>query len=518
MRIEVFNDQDVAARVRRRFDSTGALNSGQASGSSLSAMSDHDPVIWGRATDVYFQAVARNRITLSMLKRVLESLIASRGRKSVILVSDGFINDPSLEDFKEVVKASRRANAAIYSVDSIGLASLPVEFSAESSSPIAAMDVGASFMDESMATSGNDDLAFDTGGFAVRNSNDLTRGIERIADESRVYYLLGYMPTNARQDGKFRKIEVRVNRKDIKIRARKGYYAPLEGGKTPNKKEAPKADPQFQQALDSPYEANDVPLRLTAYVFGEGLMGKANATVLAEVDVRKFAFAEVDGRFTDTLEFLVVTAHRDSGEYWRYDQKVNMNLLPATRERLSKSWFPIARDFELAPGAYQSKVVVRDKNAGKVGTVTFAFDVPDLTAFRTSSITLSDTPQPQQGDKGVPRPAMLARRAFETGRQLYAEFSVFGAAKDKASGMPKVWAGHQVRDATGAVRINVAPSLIRPTSLGHLSRLIGASLEGFPAGDYDFALAVTDEISGKTLDIHEPFTIVAAEEAPTASR
>lgn len=252
MRIEVFNDQDVAARVRRRFDSTGALNSGQASGSSLSAMSDHDPIIWGRATDVYFQAVARNRITLSMLKRVLESLIASKGRKSVILVTDGFINDPSLEDLKEVVKASRRANAAIYSVDSIGLASLPVEFSAESSSPIAAMDVGASFMDESMATSGNDDLAFDTGGFAVRNSNDLTRGIERIADESRVYYLLGYMPTNARQDGKFRKIEVRVNRKDVKIRARKGYYAPLEGGRRPTRRRPPRPIPSSSRPSTRP--------------------------------------------------------------------------------------------------------------------------------------------------------------------------------------------------------------------------------------------------------------------------
>jgi VWFA-related protein len=520
MRIEVLNDQDVAARVKRRFDSTGALNSSQSSGSSMAAMSDHDPIIWGRATEVYFQAVARNRITLGTLKRVLESLAGTKGRKSVILVTDGFIEDPTLEDFKEVVKASRRANAAIYSVNSIGLAGLPVEFSAESSNPISEMDVGAAFMDESMATSGNEDLAVDTGGFAVRNSNDLARGIERIADESRVYYLLGYISTNGKLDGKFRKIDVRVNRKDVKIRARKGYYAPLEGGKEPARKDTPRADPQFQQALDSPYEINDVPMRMTAYVFGEGLMGKANATVLTEVDVRKFDFKEAEGRFTDTLEFLIVTADRDSGEFWRYDQKVNMNLLPATRDRLFLRWLPIARDFELAPGSYQSKMVVRDKNSGKVGSVTFAFDVPALTSFRASSITLSDTLQPTpQGAKGAsqPVPVLLARRTFDTGSQLYAEFSIFGAAKDKATGMPKVAAGYQIRDAKGAVHTNVAPSLIRPTSLGHLSRLIGSSLKGLPAGEYDFALAVTDEISGKTLDLHEPFTVVAAEEAASAS-
>lgn len=520
MRIEVLNDQDVAARVKRRFDSTGALNSSQSSGSSMAGMSDHDPMIWGRATEVYFQAVARNRLTLGTLKRVLESLTTSSGRKSVILVTDGFIDDPTLDDFKEVVKASRRANAAIYSVNSIGLAGLPVEFSAESSNPISEMDVGAAFMDDSMATSGNESLAADTGGFAVRNSNDLARGIERIADESRVYYLLGYNPTNTKLDGKFRKIEVRVNRKDVKIRARKGYYAPLEGGKAPAKKDAPRNDPQFQQALDSPFEVSDVPMRMTAYVFGEGLMGKVNTTVLTEVDVRDFAFKEVEGRFTDALEFLIVTAHRDSGEFWRYDQKVSMNLLPATRDKLNKHWLPIARDFELAPGAYQSKMVVRDANSGKVGSVTFAFDVPSLTSFRASSITLSDALQPAPpGDKGAakPAPVLLARRTFESGSSLYAEFSIFGAAKDKTTGMPKVAAGYQIRDAKGTVRTDVAPTLIRPTSLGHLARLVGSTLKGFPAGEYDFALAVTDEISGKTLDLHEPFTVVAAEETRTAS-
>ncbi len=520
MRIQLFDDKDVAARVARRFDSTGALNSSSQDSTGVSA-GGPDPMISGRASEVYFQAVARNRVTLKTLRRVLEALTTTKGRKSVILVTDGFVHDPSLEDFKQVVEASRRANAAIYSVDSIGLAGMPVEFGAESASPIADQDVGAAFMDASLSTEGNDDLADDTGGFSVRNANDLTRGIERIADESRVYYLLGYIPTNAKQDGKFRKIEVKLNRKDVKIRARKGYYAPLEGGKrVAEEKGVARVDPQFQEALDSPYEAGDIPLRMTAYVFGEGLMGKANATVVTEIDVGGFAFEEKEGRSVDTLDFLIVAAHRDSGEFWRYDQKVNMNLLPATRERLAKSWLPIARDFELAPGAYQAKVVVRDKNSGKVGSVMFPFQVPELTAFRASSVTLSDTLQPEPpGEKAkVPRPVLLARRTFAPGAELYVQFSVFGAAKDKASGMPKVSAGYQIRAADGTVKGGVPSSTIRPTSLGHLSRLMATTLKGYAPGTYDFSLSVKDEITDKTLEIHEPFTVAAPQAADAAPR
>ena len=76
-------------------------------------------------------------------------------------------------------------------------------------------------------------MASDSGGFSVRNTNDLGAGIKRIADENRTYYLVGYNPTNTARDGKFRKISVKVpGRKGIEVRARKGYYAPSETGKT----------------------------------------------------------------------------------------------------------------------------------------------------------------------------------------------------------------------------------------------------------------------------------------------
>ncbi len=193
-----------------------------------------------------------------------------------------------------------------------------------------------------------------------------------------------------------------------------------------------------------------------------------------------------------------------------------MKLLPPTRERLGKSWFPVVRDFELAPGGYQAKIVVRDKNSGRIGTVVHEFDVPDISQFRVSTPIISDTLQPSpEGEKAVPRPVLSLRRAFPAGSTLYAEFDVYGAAKDKASGMPKVSAGYIIRRLDGPVQSVVSPTPIKPTSIGKLSRLVGTRLVAAEPGDYEFVLTVRDEIAGKTLELREPFTVTPAAPPPT---
>ena len=63
----------------------------------------------------------------------------------------------------------------------------------------------------------------------MRNTNDLASGVQRIANETRAYYLLGYTPTNTARDGKFRKIQVKLaDGRGLQVRARKGYFAPSD--------------------------------------------------------------------------------------------------------------------------------------------------------------------------------------------------------------------------------------------------------------------------------------------------
>jgi VWFA-related protein len=213
MRIWTFNDPDVSARVARRFEQYGAAPQTQRNQSDLHASATSDPLVRAKASEVYFQSVARSRITLGVLERMLNSLIPTKGRKSVILVSDGFIYDTNMDEFKDVTQASRRANAAVYFVDASGLGGLPDSFSAEFGAPIDARDVGSALLDSSLKAEGSEAIASDSGGFSVKNTNDLNRGIQRIADEAQSYYLLGYNPTNTTPDGRFRKITVKSAQK-----------------------------------------------------------------------------------------------------------------------------------------------------------------------------------------------------------------------------------------------------------------------------------------------------------------
>jgi hypothetical protein len=266
----------------------------------------------------------------------------------------------------------------------------------------------------------------------------------------------------------------------------------------------------LQSALDSPFDVEEIPLRMTAYVFDETILGKANVVIVADTDVRGFAFHEEGGRFLDTLELLLVAAHRETGEYFRYDQKVEMKLLPQTRQKLS--WYPVSREFELPAGGYQAKIVVRDKNSGRIGTVVHEFEVPPLGPFRVSTPVLSDALQPTPpGEKaGTPQPTLLARRAFAPGSMLMAQFEVYGAAKDKSSGMPRVTAGYVIRRTDGTVIARAEATPIKPTSLGRLMRLVGAPLQDATPGDYEMVLSLKDEIAGKALELREPFTVTPA--------
>jgi hypothetical protein len=513
MRIHVFHDTQVEQRVARRFETYGVSQRSPRDQEQSGQYYDGDPLVRGRASEIYYQSVARNRITLEVIERLLLSLATTKGRKQMILVSEGFIYDPNLDDFKRVVQASRRSNCAIYFLDTRGLGGLSTYATAEFGPPIDTRDLGATFMESLEASEGAESLASDSGGFTVKNTNDLNKGIQRIADESRAYYLLGYNTTNTKRDGRFRKIQVKLARKNLQVRARRGYYAPLEGARLAEDEKKRKGGPDadIQAALDSPYIEDEIPIRLTAYVFEETLLGKASVLVAGEVDVRGFAFEEQEGRFVDALEFLMVVAHRETGEYFRYDQKIEMKLMKETRERLGRSWFPLMRNFELAPGGYQAKIVVRDKNSKQIGTLIHEFEVPELTQFRASTPVLTDTlQQSTDTEDRNPKPAVVVRRHFPTGSMLYCSFEVFGAAKDPKTGMPKVSAGYQIRRADGATIAAMQPSVINPTSLGKLSRLTGTKLENAGPGEYEFILSLKDELSGRTLELREPFTVAAA--------
>ena len=176
-----------------------------------------------RSEEVQDRTVRRRRALVRLVDRLSQALMDRRGRKSIVLFSEGFIELPQVGPDEKALDAARRANVAVYFVDARGLTTQSF-YSAENGSAPVKEDIGLATLDLGvLSVAGGENLAQATGGFTVQ-SNDLFDGVTRAADESSAYYLLGYQPEKE-ADGKWHGLKVSVKRQGVKVRARQGYYA-----------------------------------------------------------------------------------------------------------------------------------------------------------------------------------------------------------------------------------------------------------------------------------------------------
>lgn len=205
-------DPTMLSRLTQRFV---ALNPGlEADQAALTARS--------RATEVVHDARIRREDAYGVLLRSLDWLVKQPGRHSVVMVSGGFAYDSDDTKQQQVVTRSLRANAPIHFLDARGLQGMGV-FQGVEYGPALDHEAGETPFAFSDASEGSTNLAVDTGGIIVRNTNDLTRGLTRLLDMTTTYYILGYDPPDHKKPG-FRKIKVEVLNKNLRVIARKGYF------------------------------------------------------------------------------------------------------------------------------------------------------------------------------------------------------------------------------------------------------------------------------------------------------
>jgi VWFA-related protein len=505
VQVAIYRDVQVAARVAARFERYGT-SSREARARAMQenpGSGFFDPYIEQRAYEQYIAIKNRMDVTLGVLERTFQSLERSRERKAVLLVSEGFVFDSSSVARKRAVEAARRANASLYFIDTRGLEGLSQAYSAEFGAPFAEQDLMSAVADVDREGDGSEALAADTGGFSVRSTNDFAAGAVRIGQESRSYYLLGYNPGEVPHDGRFRKIEVKVRGRGLTVRARRGYYAPSPTAQAPAPAGKNPTEPDLQRTLDAPGVVPAIPLRLTAFVQQETTLDRARVVLAAEADIAKLVPATEGGRATTTLDTLLVIAHRESAEFVRDDQQAQLERKPAPPD--VPVWYSFRREVELKPGSHQAKLIVRDAASKVLGSVILEIDVPPLAALRVSTPVLASGLAATAD--GSLAPVLRVERAFAPGSQLYCSFDVYGA-KRGPDGLPRVKAGHALRQPGGPVLGSTTPNAIRPTSIGALSRLIQIPLAGRPVGDYELVVTVSDELSGETREVVEPFAIV----------
>jgi VWFA-related protein len=463
-----------------------------------------DSLVRGRAAEIDGARRARVRLTLACMRRALEALAPVRGRKSLLLLSEGFLED-SGSDSRAVAAASREANTAVYFVDVRGLVALPAYGTAGDVGPPPdeRERTAVAFEEAIVESAGAAGLADDTGGFTVRNTNDLSAGVWRIAAESRVFYLLGFYPPEGKAPRQWRNLRVEVKQPGLTVRARRGYtlrsemasLAPAAAGA-----QAPSADPVVARTLDSAHTATGIPLRAVAYIQEPRPGDVVRVVLAAELDAAAVASGAADAA---RLEVSAQVGMRDSGRLYRQDAAVTI----ASAAGEAPVWRAFTREFELPPGVGQVRLVVRDPASGAIGSLLQRLEVPFPGEFRVSTPILTDRAEPAAVPGDPPRPALAAHRVFPAGGGLYCQYEVFGAARP--GGEPsRVHAAFELRRSDGETLRKAPPTPIAVGADGRLVRMVGTSLEGLEEGAYELVLEVSDEARGDRLVRHEPFVLV----------
>ncbi|HVR69707.1 MAG TPA: VWA domain-containing protein [Vicinamibacteria bacterium] len=470
-------------------------------------------MVRSRAQQVDARRRNRTRDTLAAVDRAVFALTGLRGRKSLLLLTEGFLNDSDLGLVQEVASRCREANVAVYSLDVRGLmAGLGGMSAADAGTPNAAELALMATEQVEFQAAGSVGLAEDTGGFALRNSNDLAGGAVRAAHESRVYYLLGYTPPAGKGPRDWRRLEVKVKRAGLTVRARKGYalrnaaeIAAADAARLAAARGSAAPLPvDVARAAGNAGHPDAIPLRAMAYVLDERPGGTVRTVIALEADTRRLANLGGDARARAVVTLAIVATHRDSGKTVHVTERVEVE---GGAERDWEGWLVLGRELELPPGVNQARVVVRDEFLDRLGALTLRFVVPPPATFRMSTPLLTN--RLSGAKRGAPAgPVPGARREFPPRGPLYCQFQVFGASG--LGGRPAaVAASVELRRRDGTLVRGTTSSAIAPAEDGRLVRLVAFPLDGMAAGDYDMVVRIEETATGRTGESVEPFRITA---------
>jgi hypothetical protein len=308
------------------------------------------------------------------------------------LTQSGFDNQAQLES---AINAAKKSNVAFYPIDARGLiASAPAGDASSASSGGTSIFTGAaqqgrgqsrSDSQESLAT-----LAKDTGGRLYADDNDLSVGMEKARDDIASYYILGYYSSNAKLDGKYRRVQVKLNgHPDAKLDYRSGYF----GEKDFKKFTSTDKENQLQQALVLGDPVTDLSLTAELNYFRLS-RDRYFVPFAVKIPGSEIALAKSKGAAQSEFDFIgqVRDDHQKLLSVVRDGIKIKLD--GQTAEQLSSR--PIAYDtgFTLAPGTYTMKFIARENVTGKMGTWESKFVVPNLApdqpTLKTSSVVWSN--------------------------------------------------------------------------------------------------------------------------------
>lgn len=487
------------------------------------------------------------KVTLSFLEKVTNWYRNVHGRrKSILFISEGIDYDildvmgngavPNnrssnahaasaviTESIRDVIGAATRADVNIYGVDPRSLVTASdaaIGSLADIDTLNGRLEIGVdSLMKEAQRSQESlRALSEETGGFAIVNQNQLATAYQRIVNDNSLYYEIGYSIPSGKRDGQYHRIDVRVNRPGLTVRARRGWMAPK--GKLPVQPAG--GDSRIvalHDAANSPAPMSMLRMQMFAAAFKAGL---PNASVLIGAELFGRDMKLTPG---DQLKVLYVAVDaRDKVQ--SHSTTVALNFRPETKALVEQSAVRIIGRLNLPPGRYQIRYAVHESSADVIGSVRYDLEIPDFTKLplSMSGILLTSPvgsliPTIQTGDDAFQRalPGLpIAGRVFSQDDEIGLLVEVYDNERSKPHKVDIVTtmtdAAGTIRFKTGEMRDSV--DLHGESGYRYMTRV---PLGKLAPGEYVLRVAARADLESEpAADRQIPLTIVSSEAAAGA--
>jgi VWFA-related protein len=360
---------------------TMIVGEGQGSDESADDASASDTGAAFGQDDSEFNIFNTNR-QLSALQTAARMLAQLSEKKSLIYFASGLrLNGiDNQAQLHATIDAAIRADVSFWPIDARGLvAEAPLGDATKGSPGNIGMYSGASALAVTTNSQQSQDtlyaLAGDTGGKALLDYNDLTKGIVQAQQSVSSYYILGYYTSNAAQDGKFRRIKVSLNDNlAANLDYRHGYYA----GKQFSRFTAADKERQLEDALmlEDPITELTVAMEINYFQLNRA---EYFVPLVVKIPGRELALAKRGGATRTLIDFIGEIKDAYGGRtVTNVRDKVNIKLSDATAKELAKRPIEYDTGFTLLPGKYIIKFLARDDETGRIGTYQTTFVIPNL--------------------------------------------------------------------------------------------------------------------------------------------
>ncbi|MGB9417957.1 MAG: VWA domain-containing protein [Acidobacteriaceae bacterium] len=356
------------------------IGEGQGSAETIDDASSADTGAAFGQDDSEFNVFNTDR-QLSALQTAAKMLAPLSEKKSLIYFASGLrLNGiDNQAQLHATVDAAIKAGVSFWPIDARGLvAEAPLGDATQGSQGNAGIYTGTAALATNNLLQQSQDtlfaLAGDTGGKALFDTNDLTRGIVQAQQSVSDYYILGYYTTNTAENGRFRRVRVSLNQQGANLSYRQGYYA----DKKFSSFNAVDKERQLEDALmlDDPITDLSIAMEIDHFQLNRA---EYFVPIVVKIPGRELALAKRGGAEHTLIDFVGEIKDLIGGvTVSNVRDNVNIKLSDASAAELAKRPIEYDTGFTLLPCKYMIKFLARDDETGRIGTYQTIFVIPNL--------------------------------------------------------------------------------------------------------------------------------------------